>query len=323
MSTPLQVKLGEIDLVESYAWWLVEQVGVNTESAWEYVGTVNAWHQRFCGIGLAAGFTMKKVQSFLHGYQRLQGEPIKRRKRIGVRPAHLSMAIKASYGTQSNALQMNYSACFECALAGIVRAGELVTGFPRGLWKKGRHPSRADVHFREVDGVPMECVIYTVNSKAKGEQSMIKVPIRLPMQGRFLSPGMALWQLTRHVDPVPEDKRNSTPLFRDPSTGKSLTVKQIREELRRLMNIIGRDGSMYGAHSLRIGGATALSFSGAPPHIIKTMGRWRSDAYLRYLRDCKSDFNYYSRCIIDANVDDYEADEQAFEAADLDEEDWE
>ena len=39
-------KLAEVDLVEAYAWWLVTQVGVNWETAWSYVGTLNAWHER-------------------------------------------------------------------------------------------------------------------------------------------------------------------------------------------------------------------------------------------------------------------------------------
>ena len=41
-----------------------------------------------------------------------------------------------------------------------------------------------------------------------------------------------------------------------------------------------------GAHSLRIGGATALFAAGAEPTIIRTMGRWSSDIYRLYVRAC-------------------------------------
>ena len=80
---------------------------------------------------------------------------------------------------------------------------------------------------------------------------------------------------------------------------------------------------MYGAHSLRIGGATALAYSGAPEHVIKALGRWRSDAYLRYLRECREEMNFYAHCITDADVDDYEADHTAFEAGELSDTDLE
>ena len=53
MITPLERKLEEVALVDAFAWWLVTQVGVNTETAWSYVCTVNAWHERNCGVGLA------------------------------------------------------------------------------------------------------------------------------------------------------------------------------------------------------------------------------------------------------------------------------
>lgn len=41
----------------------------------------------------------------------------------------------------------------------------------------------------------------------------------------------------------------------------------------------------YTGHSFRIGGTTALLLGGVHPDIVKQMGRWSSDAYLRYWRD--------------------------------------
>ena len=126
-----------------------------------------------------------------------------------------------------------------------------------------------------------------------------------------------LWLLIKEIDPVPASAEATTPLFRDPKSGKMLTVTNVREELRRLMQLIGRDPTLYGAHSLRIGGATALAFLGAAEHVVKTLGRWRSDAYLTYLRDCRAQCDFYRRGICGAQVDDFEADELAFEAMDL------
>jgi hypothetical protein len=38
-------------------------------------------------------------------------------------------------------------------------------------------------------------------------------------------------------------------------------------------------------HSFRIGGTTELLLSNVPPHIVKLLGRWSSDAFLRYWRN--------------------------------------
>ena len=87
---------------------------------------------------------------------------------------------------------------------------------------------------------------------------------------------------------VPRAREASTPLFRNPATNEILTVAFIREQLRACMAAIGREPAVYGAHSLRIGGATALAFSGVPGEQIQAAGRWHSDAYLRYLRESRS-----------------------------------
>jgi hypothetical protein len=41
-------------------------------------------------------------------------------------------------------------------------------------------------------------------------------------------------------------------------------------------------------HSFRIGGTTELLVSGVPPDVVKTMGRWSSDSFLRYWRDLET-----------------------------------
>ncbi|KIJ58033.1 hypothetical protein HYDPIDRAFT_48857, partial [Hydnomerulius pinastri MD-312] len=37
-------------------------------------------------------------------------------------------------------------------------------------------------------------------------------------------------------------------------------------------------------HSFRIGGTTELLLAGVPPDVVKALGRWSSDAFLRYWR---------------------------------------
>ena len=76
----------------------------------------------------------------------------------------------------------------------------------------------------------------------------------------------------------------------------------------RPMSAIGRDPTKYGAHSLRIGGATAMAWLQAPPAAIQACGRWRSDAYLVYLRECRAQAISYVERIASADPDDFQSD---------------
>ena len=68
------------------------------------------------------------------------------------------------------------------------------------------------------------------------------------------------------------------------SDGAAVTVDMVRDEVKALMQSIGLDPGLYGAHSLRIGGATAALAAGVPPALIRLMGRWSSDVYEVYCR---------------------------------------
>ena len=120
-----------------------------------------------------------------------------------------------------------------------------------------------------------------------------------------------LWMLDHLTDPVPSSARNTTPLFRDPATNN-----------RAIPSNIGRDGGAYGAHSLRISGATAMAFCQASAEVIKDVGRWNSDAYLRYIRECRGEHMSYMTRICSADVDDMEADHLDLDARDLDDSDY-
>ena len=321
--SPWIQRMAEVDMVESWAWWLVTQVGVAPSTAKDYMHTANAWHERWVGYGLGAGLPLTRVSKMLDGLARLQGAPPPRRLRIGVRPKHLRQAIDAGLDTR-DPLNANYATAFEVCLVAIARAGEIASGLPRGAFDVLRHPSRADLTFEyDSAGNPISAKIMIVNSKARGIEARRKVPVVLPMHGTYLSPGYRLWLLDRSIDPVPDTLRAITPLFRDPATNTILTVDGLRASLRAILYNIGRDGSTYGAHSLRIGGATAMAFCQASAEVIKDVGRWNSDAYLRYIRECRGDYMSYMTRICSADVDDMEADHLDLDAHDLDDSDYE
>ena len=308
MSTPLERKLEEVDLVDAFGWWLVSQVGVNTETAWSYVCTVNAWHERTHGVGLAAGFSLDRVHKMLLGMQRLAGQPVTRRRRVGIRPAHLRSGIDARLNPRGSAADANKAALMETALVALARAAEVAASRARTGFVPARHPSRRDVRFEFTRGELTGCTIWIVNCKARGAGYLQKLPVYLPIDGKYLSPGRALYYLVRVADQVPYDQEPFTPLFRDPATNQILTVASVRECLRSCMVAIGRDPTVYGAHSLRIGGATALAWLRVPGEDIQAAGRWHSDSYMRYIRERRSQAMAQLAAVAGADTDDFEAD---------------
>ena len=62
---------------------------------------------------------------------------------------------------------------------------------------------------------------------------------------------------------------------------KAAFVKRVRDALTTLGVV---DPASYAGHSFRIGAATAASEAGLEDSVIKSLGRWSSDAFHRYIR---------------------------------------
>ena len=68
------------------------------------------------------------------------------------------------------------------------------------------------------------------------------------------------------------------PLFRL-DDGRPLTRLALVSEVRAALTVAGIDPAPYSGHSFRIGAATSAAAAGVEDAVIKTLGRWRSDAY--------------------------------------------
>jgi len=93
------------------------------------------------------------------------------------------------------------------------------------------------------------------------------------------------------------------PFFRLRS-GRPITVDKLRDWVKRHMQGIGLKPAYFGAHSLQIGGATALFAASADLHDMRTMGRWFSDCYRLYVRACFSQTLEWTQCACSTMVDD-------------------
>jgi hypothetical protein len=75
------------------------------------------------------------------------------------------------------------------------------------------------------------------------------------------------------------------PFFSSSSEGWTLTSLVLNKYLKSLARSFSLDQSRISTHSLRIAGASVLYNAGVEDSIIMKMGRWRSLAFLEYLRD--------------------------------------
>ena len=67
------------------------------------------------------------------------------------------------------------------------------------------------------------------------------------------------------------------------SDGSPLTPVVVNCWLGAILSNVGIRGT-YSSHSFRIGAATTAASEDIPDHLIKTFGRWSSNAYLLYIR---------------------------------------
>ena len=93
---------------------------------------------------------------------------------------------------------------------------------------------------------------------------------------------IALWLVSfPFLNPVSEPCVMG-PLFTF-SDGHPLTRQKLSSTVQSILSAAGYSG-VYSGHSFRISTATTAAAQGVPDHLIKTLGRWSSDAYQIYIR---------------------------------------
>ena len=180
-------------------------------------------------------------------------------------------------GNSQPYLELMYKALFSLAYYGMLRVGELTLG---------PHTIRAsDIH---VGGNKEKIMLVLYSSKTHGKESgpqKVKISA-VPVAGRsritrFFCP-FAL--VTRYLHVKKHYGSNQTALFTF-SDGSTVKPEQVRTLLRALLHRINLDASLYDVHSFRIGRACDLYKFGYSLDRIKSMGRWKSNAVYRYLKN--------------------------------------
>ena len=83
------------------------------------------------------------------------------------------------------------------------------------------------------------------------------------------------------------------PLFKLPS-GVPMTRPYFVGKVREVLSNLGLTAQSYGGHSFRVGAATTAVMVRIEDSLIQTLGRWRSSAYLLYIRIPKDKLQHMS-----------------------------
>ena len=143
------------------------------------------------------------------------------------------------------------------------------------------HISTSDVQFNK------EFSMMNIRLKAsKTDPFRIGVTIRIAALNQHpLCPVAAMREYLKFVS-----HNNSTPLFVK-HNGHYLT----RQAIVALLKIVFCSNMTINTHSFRIGGATATLAAGASDSLIRSLGRWTSDCYLRYLRISDNEISHFHK----------------------------
>ena len=284
-------KMVEEALLMDFAIWLVlgKPLGntISARTAAAYVGTVRAWHERRFGAKIGADLEMTRLRDMVKGLRRSISQPPKR-KRYGIRTQDLrtALALYLSPSPADNAAEkldkLNWRALLTVAFAALMRGGEVALQ-AKQAFDADLHLTFADVSFSFEDGARVATVLMRPSKNGRHLRGK-SVQIVLH-DGELLQPVTELWNLCQ-AEAIPDGLKSSSPLFRKRGSGepRPFLVSEVRSMIRFLMGLLGLDGKLFGAHSLRIGGATAALAGRAAPEVIRLAGRWNSDLWEIYSR---------------------------------------
>ena len=211
--------------------------------------------------------------------------------RLPVTPPILQK-LKAVWEADSQTLQADTSMLWAaCCLAffGFLRVGELTS------------PNETDydprVHLNSSD--------ISFDHPTYASPSMMSVQIKQSKTDPFRQGvSLTLGRTYKDLCPVASMvaylvKRGSKegPLFQF-HDGRHLTRQRLVDHVRSALQIAGIDPSKYNGHSFRIGAATTAASKGIEDCMIKTLGRWESTAYLRYVRIPREQLAGFTRTLV-------------------------
>ena len=233
-----------------------------------------------CCRGGPDPYTFSGGQPFLRLQYVLKG--IKKNRGITTQPRLpvtidilTSMVSALNRGVYNPYVDSLLRATFTMAFFGFLRCGEFTT--QTGQFDPSIHLTLADVSIK-YDPSPYLSIHL---SSSKTDPFRKGVQVKLFPLGNSLCPLSAVSQYLAFR--MCYSTSSASPFFLMP-TCLPLTRTEFTSLFQGVLQCIGLHDSRLKPHSFRIGAATTAAQAHLPDHLIKTLGRWSSDAYLRYIR---------------------------------------
>ncbi len=218
--------------------------------------------------------SMPLLEYVLAGIKRAQAKALPPPKpRLPITPTILAY-LQGQWVTANpshNGLMLWAAAC--TGFFGFLRAGEFTVP-SAGAYDKDVHLNLADLatdcHYRPT--------LFRVRLKqSKTDPLRQGADVFLGATNAAICPVQALYKYLEQRGP------SSGPLFKFASEAP-LTRVALVDHLRQALQQSGFDATAFSGHSFRIGAATTAAKRGIEDSMIQTLGRWKSAAFLAYIK---------------------------------------
>ena len=182
--------------------------------------------------------------------------------------------VKSLRHTNSLAFQRYlYSAMFLLAFYGFFRIGELAA--------KSADCAASLVQYKDLKFLVQDDTLRMIKiTITECKHNTNKQPFEILIEREDTQPFCPVQAL---VDYCRQRGSDPGPLFCQQSL-VPISVYQFNTELSRCLNFCGLDASRYKGHSFRIGAASHAADKGFSDAQIRTLGRWKSEAFRIYIR---------------------------------------
>ena len=214
---------------------------------------------------------MLRLQLVLRGIKRSQGDKVRVRLPITIHHLklfHMMLALPVTTNFDS----IMFRAAITLAFFGFLWLGELTCN---SKCNGDTHLMPEDVVFS--NEIQPTAAMFIRIKESKTDPFRVGHTITIGGTNTPLCPVLAMKQYLAIRPP------KSGPLFVN-AVGKPLTKQALTLESRKLLAQAGFNASNFAGHSYRIGAATTAAAAKLPSWLIKTLGRWSSDCYERYIQ---------------------------------------
>ena len=218
---------------------------------------------------------MPRLQYVLRGVKSVESKCPARlvRKRLPITPAILCGVHKILSQTPSDFNNIMLWAAATLCFFGFLRSGEIT------IPNNSNYDPSAHLNFSDisVDNSAMPSIIQVRIKASKTDPFRQGVNIHIGRTGNELCPVTALLVYLAA-------RGNAPGLLFHFEDGSPLTKNRFVTKFRSALTQADIDSSLYSGHSFRIGAASTAAANGIEDSLIQTLGRWKSSAYLAYIK---------------------------------------